>query len=96
LAQTLERLTGCPTQVDGVERIKSSSPLGKRMRPTERRRNVAGAFRVRASTKVAFKGKRILVVDDVYTIGATAWAMARCLKRAGVGAFISDGGAVGA
>ncbi len=86
LAQRLERLTGCPTLVDGVERIKPSPPLGKRMSPTERRRNVAGAFRVRDAAQAAFKGKRILVVDDVYTTGATAWAMARCLKRAGVGA----------
>ncbi len=86
LAQNLMRLTGIPSRIDDVERIKPSPPRGKRMSPTDRRRNVAGAFRVRTSAKAALRGKNVLVVDDVYTTGATAWAMARCLKRAGVGA----------
>ena len=86
LAQGLERLSGPPVMVDGAERIKPSPSLGKRMSATERRRNVAGAFRVRASAKSGLRGKNILVVDDVYTTGATAWAMARCLKRASAGA----------
>jgi len=46
-----------------------------------RRRNVLGAFRVPDPAKV--KGKRILLLDDVLTTGATVEACARALKRAG-------------
>ena len=46
-----------------------------------RRRNVMGAFAVADPAKVA--GKRVLLLDDVLTTGATAQACARALKRAG-------------
>ncbi len=46
-----------------------------------RRRNVLGAFRVPQPERVA--GRRVLLVDDVLTTGATVEACARALKRAG-------------
>jgi ComF family protein len=46
-----------------------------------RRRNVLGAFKVPDPGKV--KGKRVLLLDDVLTTGATVQACARALKRAG-------------
>ena len=49
----------------------------------QRRRNVAGAFRVGQSRAGRVKGNKLVVVDDVITTGATAEACARSLKRAG-------------
>ena len=46
-----------------------------------RRRNVLGAFKVPDPGKI--KGKRVLLLDDVLTTGATVEACARALKRAG-------------
>jgi predicted amidophosphoribosyltransferase len=49
--------------------------------PNERRRNVRGAFR--ASRWVNMAGKRILLIDDVMTTGATAQEASRALVAAG-------------
>lgn len=48
-----------------------------------RSRNVQGAFRVPTESRPQIEGRRILLVDDVYTTGATVKACARALKRAG-------------
>jgi predicted amidophosphoribosyltransferase len=48
-----------------------------------RRRNVLAAFKVPEPARVA--GRRILLVDDVLTTGATVESCARALKRAGAG-----------
>ena len=53
------------------------------MNPTERRRNLRGAFRVAEAALPQVAGKCILLVDDVLTTGATADACARVLRRAG-------------
>jgi len=66
--------------------------LLKRIRPTrqqvglsaaERDENVRGAFRVDADKQTEIAGRRILLVDDVYTTGATVKAATRALLRAG-------------
>jgi predicted amidophosphoribosyltransferase len=49
----------------------------------QRRRNLAGAFRVRSSPRASVAGRNILLIDDVITTGATVEACARTLKRAG-------------
>ena len=49
--------------------------------PKERVKNIRGAFRVRRPERV--EGKRLLLVDDVYTTGATMNECARVLKSAG-------------
>lgn len=48
---------------------------------TERRKNIKGAFSLRHPEKI--KGRKVLLVDDVYTTGATVNECARVLMKAG-------------
>ncbi len=49
----------------------------------ERRRNVDGAFRAPEAEEIHLRGRRVLLVDDVYTTGATVRAATRALMRGG-------------
>ena len=53
----------------------------------ERGRNVQGAFRVDVKRRPAIEARRVLLVDDVHTTGATVRACSRALKRAGAAAI---------
>lgn len=63
-----------------LHRVKSTPPQTQ-LSERERRANVRGAFAVSDSTRLA--GKRLLVVDDVYTSGATVEECARTLYQEG-------------
>jgi predicted amidophosphoribosyltransferase len=65
-----------------LQRVRSTrSQVG--MTREQRRRNVAGAFRVPESRRTLVRGRNVLLIDDVVTTGATVEACARTLKRAG-------------
>lgn len=84
LARVIAGRAGKPYRPDVLRRIKRTSRqvgLGARAREE----NVRGAFVVPESGKPGLSGKRIILVDDVYTTGATVSAATRALKRAGAG-----------
>jgi ComF family protein len=69
-----------PIHVDALIRRRDTPPLGHEPPPLRRRR-VAGAFAVPRPRQV--EGKRLLIVDDVMTTGATLAECARTLLQAG-------------
>jgi ComF family protein len=84
LAQVISRMTRVPAVNDVLVRVKAT-PHQVGLSRTERAENVQGAFRVNAKSRTQLAGRRVLLVDDVLTSGATADTCARALLRAGAG-----------
>ena len=82
LAASLSRASGVKLSVDALKRVKAT-PIQGGLSADGRRRNVQGAFQVRGSRKRLVEGRKVLLVDDVLTTGATAEACTRALRRAG-------------
>ena len=80
LAREVARRRGFEV-VKALRRVKAS-PSQAGLSKTARRLTVRGAFEARQGMDLA--GKRVLLIDDVMTTGATAAACALALKRAGV------------
>jgi ComF family protein len=85
LAQGLADLSDRPLSVDCLVRARPTPSQGG-LSPDGRRRNVQGAFRVRRGQEKRVRDRRILLVDDVFTTGATVEACARTLRRSGASA----------
>lgn len=84
LARALAQLGSVPVDNAVMTRTRSTAQqtgLGAR----ERKANVRGAFDVLPSAAGRLRGRRVLLVDDVFTTGATVSAAARVLKRKGAG-----------
>ena len=82
LGACLSRLSGVPLDPFVLARVKPTrQQVG--LSAAQREENVRGAFRVPEAMRLRIARQPLLLVDDVYTSGATAKAATRALLRAG-------------
>lgn len=79
LARQLSKKTGIPVREDLLRRRRDTAPQVDAISETARKANVVGVFQASDHAD----GKRLLLIDDVMTTGATLNACAAELKRAG-------------
>lgn len=82
LAAHLARLTGRSFDPEILVRTRAAATQTA-LHPDERRANVAGAFAVPPGRAAGLRGAHVLLVDDVWTTGATARECAETLVEAG-------------
>lgn len=87
IARALSKRSAVPVESDLLRRVRATPKLqglGRRARG----KAVAGAFGLAPGADARLKGRTVLLVDDVYTSGATGEACARLLKRGGAARVI--------
>ncbi len=82
LAREVSRLAGVPVSFNGLQKVKRTASQGK-FALKDRYKNVRGAFQVSRFHVEKFKGKRVVLIDDVRTTGATLNSAAGALLQAG-------------
>lgn len=83
LATAIGGRAGVPVRTDLLRRIRATSPQPGLTRK-ERGENLRNAFATAPAGRGFLEGKRVLLVDDVQTTGATASACTQALRKAGV------------
>ncbi len=82
LARAVSTIANVPVHDHVLVRVRATPPQVGLAR-AERARNVGGAFAVARTAKSEIKGKKLVVIDDVLTSGATIDACAKAPRRAG-------------
>ena len=78
-AKELSRVTGIPVEFKCIRRVKDTIPQ-KELRDIDRKNNIENAFQ---KSKNIVQYSQILIVDDIYTTGYTAEAVAKELRGQG-------------
>ena len=81
LARVIARQSGVKLATEALRRVRATEQQIGLSRP-QRASNVQGAFKVAADRSADIAGRRVVLVDDVLTSGATVDACARALLRA--------------
>jgi ComF family protein len=82
LASVIARRSQVPWDAFALARVKPTPPQVGLSR-VQRARNLQGALRVPEEARLRIEGRRVVLVDDVMTSGATTNAAARALLRGG-------------
>lgn len=85
LARSLARLAQRPMLPDVLRRVRGTAPLGDKS-AEQRAAELTGAVELRRRRAGRIAGRRVLLIDDVMTSGATANACAVALLAAGAAA----------
>ncbi len=86
LARAENLTNGGLVEVPDLLLRRRATPSQGRLTRSERQRNVAGAFAANPRRADLLKGRRLLLVDDVMTTGATVAACSRAALKAGAAA----------
>lgn len=86
LARRVAEIAGIPAAA-ALEKTRQTGVQSRIGDDEERRANVAGVYRALPGADVA--GRRIVLVDDIVTSGATLGACAACLRAAGAGSVVA-------
>jgi ComF family protein len=83
LAHALSALSGVRVDTAALTRAKPTRSQGEMPSARARMKNVAGAFAVAKAERARIAGRKVVLVDDVLTTGATLTACTKVLLRAG-------------
>ncbi len=86
LARPLQAILGAPCLPEALQRVRSTGAQ-VRFGPGQRAKNLAGAFH--APVPEVLKSRRVLLVDDVVTTGATLKAAVEAVRLAGASEIFS-------
>jgi len=85
LARAIAAMSGKPFAPDAILRVKPTrQQVGLGI--SERQDNVRAAFKVPPHCDIEVRGRRVLLVDDVYTTGATVSSVSKALRKSGAAA----------
>ena len=81
IARSFSDRTKIRCDADILIRVRETHVM-RSLGPDQRRENIRGAFEIRTRRIPDIEGKRVLLIDDIYTTGATVDEIAAVLKRA--------------
>ncbi|MBQ6388550.1 MAG: ComF family protein [Mogibacterium sp.] len=80
IAEAFCRRAGLTCDDDILIRVRDTHAM-RSLSPDQRRENILGAFEIRSRRREDISGKTLLLIDDIYTTGATSDEIARILKE---------------